>query len=155
ADAEVTALGTAFVVRKTGDEGSVQTSVTLIEGRISVQAAPGASAPVLMSPGDHLRLSPRAGQAPTKAERLPLDRVLAWRRNEAVFEDVSLAEAVAEMNRYSRTPIVLRGNESLSGRRVSGVYKTGDNESFARAVAALHGLTVRVREGRLELSAGT
>ena len=30
-----------------------------------------------------------------------LDQLLAWRRNEADFDDVPLSDAVAEMNRYS------------------------------------------------------
>ena len=72
--------------------------------------------------------------------------------SEAVFDDVSLAEAIAEVNRYDRTQIVLVGDASLARLRVSGVYRTGDTAGFARDVAALHGLVVHEREGRLELA---
>jgi transmembrane sensor len=41
---------------------------------------------------------------------------------------------------------------ALEGLRVSGVFHTGDNAAFARAVAKLHGLTVRERAGGLELA---
>ncbi len=86
-------------------------------------------------------------------DRPPIEQVIAWQRSEAIFDDVSLADAVAEMNRYSRTPIVLMGDSSLAGRRVSGLFHTGDNAGFARAVAALHGLTVYERKDRWELLA--
>ena len=46
----------------------------------------------------------------------------------------------------------MAGAEAVVGLRVSGVFKTGDNASFARAVAALHGLVVLDRAGRLELA---
>jgi transmembrane sensor len=59
---------------------------------------------------------------------------------------------VAEMNRYSRTPIVLAGEGALAERRISGLFRTGDNAGFASAVAALHGLAVHERQGQLELA---
>ncbi|MDC6166566.1 hypothetical protein [Paucibacter sp. XJ19-41] len=51
--------------------------------------------------------------------------------------------------RYRSTPIVLAAG--LSDLCVSGQYKTGDSEGFARAVAALHGLAVQAHAGRIEL----
>jgi len=56
------------------------------------------------------------------------------------------------MNRYSSTPISLAAADALGDLRVSGVFKTGDNLSFARAVAKLHGLLVRELPDRLALS---
>lgn len=78
----------------------------------------------------------------------------AWRRSEAVFDDVLLSEAVAEMNRYSRKPIVLVGDGSSKALRVSGLFRTGDNLAFAHAVAALHRLVVHDRQDRMELAPG-
>lgn len=79
-----------------------------------------------------------------------LEHLLAWKRGEVVFENVSLPEAVAEMNRYTRTPMVLIGD--VSKLRVSGLYQTSDSPGFAQAVAALHGLALREHQGRLELA---
>jgi transmembrane sensor len=110
-----------------------------------------------MVPGERVRLVKLAGVsirgAPreTQVDRPRIDQVLAWKRNEAVFDDVVLPDAVAEMNRYSRTPIVMVGNGAQSGLRVSGLFRTGDNVGFARAVAALHGLVVHEYPDRLEL----
>jgi transmembrane sensor len=87
-----------------------------------------------------------------KVDRPRLETLLAWRRNEVDFEDVTLMEATSEMNRYNRTPIFLVGDGSLGRLRISGLYRTGDSVGFAHAVAALHGLQLREQGGRLELS---
>ncbi|WP_431286752.1 hypothetical protein [Roseateles chitinivorans] len=84
-------------------------------------------------------------------DRPRIDQVTAWKRSEVVFDDVSLPEAVTEMNRYNREPIVLVGDAALSRLRVSGSYRAGDSDGFAHAAAALHGLLMRRVDGRFEL----
>jgi transmembrane sensor len=164
AGSEVVAVGTAFSVRYTdkGSSGSDAIAVTLIEGRVDVRPAAGgradALAPaqaVLMHAGERLKLDHSGGGAVTvtalRVDRPDVEQVTAWKRGEAVFDATALAEAVAEMNRYSRTPIVLVDGLGSSNLRVSGLYRTGDSAGFARAVAALHGLRVQETHGRLEL----
>ncbi|WP_425259071.1 FecR family protein [Rubrivivax sp. RP6-9] len=159
---EVVAIGTVFAVRFAGQGGAGREAlaVTLIEGQVAVQAAAGTSglAPartVRLVAGDRVRLSgSELGQAPSaeaELDRPNLEQVVAWKRSEVVFDDASLPEAVAEMNRYSRTAITLLQPSSLADLRVSGLYRTGDTAGFASAVAALHGLQVRQGDGRLEL----
>jgi len=163
AGSEVVAVGTAFSVRyapaaRAGDE----LTVTLVEGRVNVRPAgrhPDAIAPnrpVAMNAGDRLMLDrpPRAPAAAVVArvDHPDVERVLAWKRSEAVFDGTPLADAVAEMNRYNRTPIVLLDGLGSSDLRVSGLYHTSDSAGFAGAVAALHGLTLRSEAGRLELT---
>jgi len=166
AGSEVTATGTAFVVRYTpAIEGRRDAlDITLVEGRVVVQGAtdgvPSAQfTPVVeMSPGERLRVAGRlrgqVGAVPEpQVDRPRVDQVLAWKRGEAIFDNASLTEAVGEMNRYSTTLIRLADADALGGLRISGVFKTGDNASFARAVASLHGLAVHERADRLELAA--
>lgn len=161
AGSEVVAHGTVFSVRLLADRAETGRAldVTLIEGRVTVQAESGKAgglapaAPVEMLPGDRVRLAPGPdARAMQRVDRPRLEGVTAWRRNEAVFDDVVLGDAVAEMNRYDRRPIVLVGAPSLGLLRVSGTFRIGDTASFARSVADLHGLVVRERAGRLELS---
>jgi len=169
ADREVVALGTVFSVRltPTNEIGSNALDVTLIEGQVSVRSASRESdktaeaRPVLLSPGDRLRLCEPVGKVTTSAQRVTMqmdrphvDQLMAWRRGDAVFDDVSLTDAVAEMNRYSRQPVVLVGDESNRELRISGLFRTGDNVAFARAAAALHGLVVDDRQDRVELAPG-
>lgn len=161
---EVVALGTVFSVRMgEGGADDSQTraiAVTLIEGKVTVRPdglerskgiAP--AMPVSMQPGERMRITGGSVGAVTQlVDRPSMEQVVAWTHNEAVFDDMALPEAVAEMNRYSRTPIVLAGDAAIERLRVSGLYRTGESASFARSVANLHGLQLREQAGRLELA---
>lgn len=159
AGTEVVATGTAFLVQASpaAKPGEQALTVTLVEGQVVVRSAAGEAhlleKPLVMAPGERLRLS-RSDEAQrpataTRVDRPHMDQVLAWRRGEARFDNVSLREAVDEMNRYDHVAIVVSG--TAGERRVSGVVKTGDNASFAEAMASLHGLVVRNHGDRLEL----
>ena len=162
---EVVAVGTVFSVRLAdkGPERAEALDVTLVEGQVSVQPDPSAgskgvspSSPVLMKAGERLSLIKTAAAAQDhvsqQLDRPRIDRLLAWQRSEVVFDDMPLVDAVADMNRYCRTPIVLIGGAALDQLRVSGQYRTGDNLSFAKAISMLHGLKLQERAGRLELT---
>ena len=165
AGTEVTATGTAFVVRLTPSGAGAREAldVTLVEGQVVVRradrepAAPAIAQPIVMAAGDRLRVhgdrgrkgASTAAAAQPQRDRPRMDQVLAWKRGEAIFDNASLPDALAEMNRYSSTSIV--ADAGLAELRVSGLYRTGDNASFARAVAALHGLALREHADRLEL----
>jgi len=167
AGTDITATGTAFAVRlKPSGGGRDGLDVMLVEGQVVVRDAPGEAValvqPVVMMAGERLRVqgdrrSPGAASSerePLRRDRPQVDQVLAWKRGEAVFDNVALVEALAEMNRYSATPIVFEaGRTGMAELRVSGVFKTGDNLSFAHAVASLHGLAVREGKERWELVA--
>lgn len=165
---EVTATGTAFLVRLvpsgTAADGDAAAGleVTLVEGQVVVQDGGGWSSPVFAQPivmvaGDRVRVRGTQlgeGTSPPVAapqmDRPRIDQMLAWKRGEAVFDDVSLRDALAEMNRYSAVPLTI--DAGLGDLRISGQYRTGDNAGFARAIATLHGLEVRERAGRIELA---
>jgi len=163
AGSEVVAVGTAFSVRYVpGSRAADELAVTLVEGQVNVRRAGHRTGdalapeqPVLMKAGDRLRLdrSPHKAAVPVamRLDRPDVERVMAWKRSETVFDDTSLVDAVADMNRYNRTPIVLLDGLASTDLRVSGLYRTSDSAGFANAVAALHGLTVREQAGRLEL----
>ena len=162
---EVVAVGTAFVVQWTLEAAAGQAlSVTLIEGRVALRPAAGAGggrselAPpqaLQVQAGERVRLS-RAdgagGPVTARVDHPSIDSVTAWKRSEVVFDDVSLVDAVAEMNRYNRTPVMLLDPQASARLRVSGQYRIGDSAGFARAVAALHGLSLQERSGRFELA---
>lgn len=148
----VTALGTAFVVRR--DERQV--AVTLIEGKVAVAAATTKRAgrtvdqtpdPEILAPGQRLLLT---ASALPKIDTPRLEAVTAWRRGEVLLDDTPLAEAVAEMNRYDGTTIVIDSPDAAN-LVVSGLYHTGDSASFARSVAQMYGLRIVEREGRIHL----
>jgi len=162
AGSEVVAVGTAFSVRLIeGPKRDEAVAVTLIEGQVNVRptlGGEGALAPkaaVVLRPGDRLTLDHDArSKAPAVASKLDrpnLERAMAWKRNEIAFEDTPLAAAIEEINRYSRTPIVLSTEVQQQKLKIGGIFRTGDSASFADAVAALYGLRVREIDGRFEL----
>jgi transmembrane sensor len=163
AGSEVVAVGTAFSVRYAPNaRADDRLVVTLVEGQVNVRPAGGKAGdaiapaqPVSMKAGDRLLLDRQPGHAVSRVvarlDRPDVERVLAWKRDEAVFDDTSLADAVAEMNRYNRAPIVLLDGLESAGLRVSGLYRTSDSAGFANAVASLHGLRLHQEAGRLEL----
>jgi len=130
-DQQVIAIGTAFDASK--QDGLV--SVVLVEGRIAVQAALASAQSIthLDSPGTRITFAPAGAVV---QDHLDLAQVTAWQNGHEVFDDQTLAAAVAEMNRYTHRPIVI-ADESLASRRISGVYSTGDPEAFARSVSIL------------------
>lgn len=142
---EVRALGTTFQVRI--DPKHV--AVTLVDGRVAVSrdtAAAGrgkAVAPTILSPGERLTLR---SDGNATLDHPSIKALTAWRRGEAVFDDVSLAYAVDEINRYGGTPVRL-GDPGLAQMRVSGVFAVHDPAEFANALAKLHHLHV-LRSGK-------
>jgi transmembrane sensor len=146
---QVRALGTVFTVRRLPSAPDAL-AVTLLEGRVEVgpvHPTAASPSPVVLQPGQRLELT--GAKATPRLDRPPVDHATAWTREEVALDDVSLSEAIAEMNRYSRRQIVLQRDPRLAPLRLSGVYRAGDNEGFARAVAALHGLEVRRQDDRL------
>ena len=162
AGANVTATGTTFLVRATPQGVDEAFGVTLIEGQVIVRRAGSAAhgrqdEPFVMAPGERLRAG-LTGVGTSDVSGLRLDRpkienLTAWKRGEVVLDDVPMSDAAAEMNRYSNLPVGIVNVEAIGALRVSGVMRAGDSEAFARAVASLHGLSVRMTSGRIELDA--
>ena len=136
---EVRAVGTRFDVRR--NDGRV--IVVLLEGRVEVTTEPQSlsrSIPVAtLSPGERLTLGTDDGVA--AVDRPNVDAATAWRRGDVMFEDATLSEAVAEMNRYAHIRLML-GDSDLEGLRVSGVFESQSALEFAESIAALHHLQI-------------
>ena len=144
----VTAIGTSFIVRKTG--GVV--TVTLISGKVRVDTHPSsAGAPsvqsTMLTPGERFAV---AGDAAAMVTPVSSEAATAWRRGQVIFNDTPLSAAIAELNRYGGPQIDI-ADPRLGGLTVSGVFATNDTVEFADAVAALHALTVDRDAGRIRL----
>jgi len=144
--ATVRAVGTAFGV----EHRKQDIVVTVVEGKVAVSgketSLPGpASAgvttlvPAAQSPQDLLLIAGEQVRMPLSTSTQPLgkesvrkvdsERELAWARGQLVFDDKTVAEAVAEFNHYNR--IQLRVADAAIGMRtVSGVFDASDPESF-------------------------
>jgi len=127
-DRRVTAHGTAFDVRL---EDHDQIQVTLVEGKVSVEPLQGLNRPNFdLIPGEQLVI---AQNRPAAKLRADLAKATSWREGQIIFDDDTLASAVAEMNRYSVKKIVL-ADSRLTSLRMSGVFVAGHTESFIETV---------------------
>jgi transmembrane sensor len=169
-DHRVIAVGTAFDVR----QDPKRTAVTLVEGTVTVapvsaasaleprrltgteqqqpkvddrRVAPQSGSSFSLSPGQRLIL---AAARPPQLDTPSVAVVTAWRRGEVILDETLLSDAVAEMNRYDRTPIVI-DDARIAQLPVSGIYRTGDSRGFANIVARMYGLGVVQDEGRIHL----
>lgn len=110
---------------------------------VVLDTAQQAGAVLMLSPGERVTFA-QSGVATVDLPRL--DALAAWRRGEVVLDDTPLSDAVSEMNRYQRQQLVLE-DESIGTLPISGIYRAGSNEDFARAVATVYGLEV-IHDGR-------
>lgn len=85
--------------------------------------------------------------------RANLKRIEAWHSGRIAFEDIGLAAAIAEFNRYGMTPIQL-GDPSLASLRVSGVFRVGEQEALLRALTQAFGLHAERTQTAIVLRAG-
>lgn len=117
----VRALGTVFEVFEQAS-GAVEVTVSEHAVGVSLPGKPGLE-PVRVEEGERLHY---AGHGElNRAVPVNLNRIDAWQRGKLIFRDQPLAEVVAELNRYSKARIVLKGGD-IEQLRVSGVFPIDD-----------------------------
>jgi transmembrane sensor len=136
-----TALGTQFdIYAQPG-----QVAVTLLEGSVVVSESPererGSVSPErsdtaetrsqMLTPGDRLEIMQDGSQTLSRVEPAT---ALQWRSGILQFDNVTLAEAVAELNRYSETRISVP-DHGLASERLSGSFPAGEPEEFVLSLA--------------------
>lgn len=141
-DRRITAVGTSFDVRL--DDQDVK--VVLVEGVVKVARLARPSAPVTqqvtMSAGELLEAGPAAAMTVRPAD---VAAQTSWQSGQLVFKSATLAEAVAEVNRYTDRPLAI-ADPAIAGYRVTGVFRTTDPARFAAAVTEV--LPVEIETGR-------
>ncbi|WP_291076073.1 FecR family protein [Hyphomonas sp.] len=136
------AHGTAFDIRLDEDE----VRIALIEGRVTISSEN--TDPVDLSPGQQALVAP---DTPLTVSKADLDAISQWQTGKLYFDNVPLAKAIAEMNRYSTTQILIEDTD-LAAERISGVFETGKPEAFANALALYLEAETRHEAGRIILS---
>jgi len=126
------------------DDGKVQ--VVLIHGEADVRPKKASLPAARLRSGERMI----AVADVEKFDRPKLAPLVAWQDGYEIFESTRLQEAVAEMNRYSDTKITV--DSRIADRKVSGVYRAGDNVAFARVVAQLLSVGVRQDDQTLSLT---
>jgi transmembrane sensor len=130
-------LGTTFSVRKYEPS---KLEVTLLQGRLEVrrEAKNRFSRVAILSPGQRLMLT----SSGAVIDYPQLDAIISWRKGEVMFDNASLLDAAAEMNRYDNSHVIVV-EPAVASLRISGVFAMHDLLEFAKAVGAVHNLQVQ------------
>jgi transmembrane sensor len=126
ADKRVIAVGTQFSVRRDGND----IRVLVTEGRVWIERRGMATkaAQTQLAAGSEARTLQAAvlidQPAPAQVEQL-----LSWRSGYIVFRDTTLADAVADINRYSARKIFIE-DPAIAGIRIGGNFRSGDTDAF-------------------------
>lgn len=150
-DTVVRAVGTEFNVRLR-DSSDVEVIVT--EGKVEVTPEAGAPAKTVAAiarkPITVVHNELVAGQRFEAAAASPVatitpstvSNVLAWREGAIVFDGEPLVQAIAELNRYTDTRLVV-ADASIQDLRVGGRFRAGDIDGFLQALTNAFPVTVR------------
>jgi transmembrane sensor len=154
-DQLVIATGTAFNVDMVGST----VLVTLIEGRVEVLENIGTPRPRVTAPpaaddiavgkpqrqvltaGEQLRVAPDSVPVVTAVD---VSRAVAWESGHLVFADESLSSVVARINRYATRPVEV--DRDIGKLRISGVFRTGDLDTFVDTVTRYLPVVATVRD---------
>lgn len=127
----ITALGTQFDVRVT----NAGVNVVLLEGAVRVASAgdSGGATSVDLQPGQMVDVANDVVLTPA-----PIDLAIAssWVEGRLVFRGAPLSEALAALNRTSKTKISLQDPE-LGALLLRGTFNAGDTHSFVQTVTVL------------------
>jgi transmembrane sensor len=136
-----TAVGTQFDVEIVHSGAAV----SVLEGTVTVG---GANTGTVTSPAVAVPAGSGVGytQEGTVSGLRPaeINRIQGWRTQQIVFNDLPLETALAEYNRYRRTPIVL-SEPALGSRHINGVFHIGDEAAFLSAME--QGLHLKATRG--------
>lgn len=138
----VTAVGTSFDVRL--EPSGLR--VAVVEGRVAVDAV-GRGHLSEVSAGERMDV---VGDAAVVRPTGPVAG--DWREGRLEFASATLSEAVAEMNRYRRKPIVI-ADPAVARLKISGVFYSGENSGFLDALPLTHPVSVRMGDDAVRIAA--
>jgi transmembrane sensor len=117
----IVAVGTAFDVRVEG----AQVRIAMVEGTVRVDAA-------TITAGEQLIADTAL---PDRVSVSDPEHLTSWLHGQIVFDNTRLADAVAELNRYSSTKIEL-ADPKIAQLHLSGAFATGSPALFIEAVTS-------------------
>lgn len=119
ANGTIIVTGTRFNVWKYND--NVVVAVT--EGSVNVSSRESESA---LTPGMQASYGAEGShQQALTVSRVDTQQILAWRQGQLVLDNLTLAEALPQINRYLPGPLVLT-SPAVAKLRIGGIYNTHD-----------------------------
>lgn len=142
-DAEATALGTRFTVEALAGHSRV----AVLQSRVALRctACDEPSAARVLSPGDEADITLLGVSTPRTTDAAA---IAGWTQGTLTFENVSLRDALADLQRYTHRRIWL-AERSAGERRVSALVDPRDPDTAVRVLAAAAKLNVHAMPGVL------
>jgi transmembrane sensor len=155
-DSTIRALGTSFDVRLLEPPRiEAQIEILVAQGTVAIDRAPGAMTSAetrsLLFAGDEALIDTRGASQTRHIGESDIGRRLAWTRGQIWLSQTTLAEAIAEFNRYNSREMVL-GEPRLATLRVGGSFTTTDPTAFLAALERIFGIQARAQAHQLILT---
>lgn len=146
-DVRVKAVGTAFSVRRTDAGADVQVT----EGVVEVWSVGDESNVRRVAAGARTFVSNASGPTEVAEASVAIDRSLAWRSGQLIFDGDTLGEAAAAFNRYNAVQVRI-DDPALAREKFVGRFRTNEPEAFARAAATILNAQAQIGSDQIVLS---
>jgi len=146
-DVRVRAVGTAFSVRRLEDGVDVQVT----EGVVEVWRVGDEANVRRVEAGTRAFIAPDKAVVSVAAASEDIDKALAWRTGQLVFDGDTVAEAAAEFNRYNVRKIEV-ADPALGQQKMIGRFRTNEPDAFAKVAATLLNAKAEIGPDRIVLS---
>jgi transmembrane sensor len=144
----ITDLGTKFVIRRVG----THMRVAVLEGGVQLnqKGADGREQSATLKPGD-VAVATDNSFSVTRRPQPELAEELSWRSGLLVFHHTTLAEAAAEINRYSSKKLII-ADSSINHVMIGGTFPINNVMAIAEAAQDSLGLRVDDRGDEVVIS---
>jgi transmembrane sensor len=135
----ITVLGTKFSVRRDGD----QVQVTVTDGRVQVSPAgdaENAGAATIITRNDSLVATTSEVAVRHQTEQQVASQ-LGWRQGKLILDQMTLAQAAQEFNRYNRKQLIVT-DPAVAQIRIGGSFNVDNVDGFARLLQQGMGLKI-------------
>ncbi|MFT4103631.1 MAG: FecR domain-containing protein [Burkholderiaceae bacterium] len=155
----ITVVGTRFAVRHTPtlpDNAGVRIAVDEGKVRVSRRSTPDPSRAddrepaVLLTAGQQIVSDEHGKLGPASA--IPPEGIALWRHQRISFVDVPLAHALAELERYRATGLIVR-DPAVAALRLSGTFDPMATDALRAALPRVLPVRLRDRNGQTEILA--
>ncbi|MBL8265436.1 FecR family protein [Steroidobacter sp.] len=143
----ITAVGTQFSVRREADD----VRVVVTEGRVRIERDAVANSASLLAAGAVARTEGGVVRM-EKRTTIEAEELLSWRSGYLTFDETTLADAVAEFNRYSSRKVII-DDASIAAVRISGKFRSNNASEFTLLLHTGFGIQVRESEDTVRLAA--
>lgn len=134
----VIAVGTQFSVRRDGHE----VKVVVTDGKVRVERRDGDTDTKLLAAGAVAHTANEAILV-LHGSQHEAEEALSWRRGYLNFDETSLADAVAEFNRYTSRKIRIE-DPKLAALKISGKFRSTNSDDFIHLLRS--GFRIQARE---------